>query len=239
MVKPIFNLKQLNQVFLWEIKKQYFNIRYPIIACLGLLLITLVLPQSSCQYLDTHANLLVNIINLTFAFSFIIASFNLTFRKLTVPYGSMEYKKERASDINIPTRLGIRILVNILASALTWLYVICATNIMRKFAQNDHSYLSINYTDGLFYTYVLYFILVPIVFLTLFLRRYVIDQNKYYFFPFIVSVITGSLWTQIKTSMLRTFTDWPLPLIHLVFILATLIMCGFLFYKCCRYEEEL
>lgn len=239
MAKPNFNFKQLNQVFLWEIKKQYFNLRYPIIACLSLLLITLVLPQNVCQYLDVHARVFVNIINLIFAFLFLIASFNLIFRKLTTPYGSIEYQKERLSDIPVSIRLGIRILVNVISCTLIFVYGMGATYAMGKFADGNHRYLQIEYNNGIFYTYLICFILVPIVFLTLFLRRYVIDQNKYYFFPFIISILAGTLWIQIKDSMLETFINWPVPLVHLFFIFITLIACGFLFYKCCRYEEEL
>ena len=240
MAKSNINLKQIIQVFLWEIRKQYSVTRYPIIACLGLLLIILIMPQSACQYLDEHINLLVNIINLTFTVSFFFASFNLVFRKLTVPYGSIEYQKERASDINIPVRLAIRVIVNVLSCTLTLLYVVCASYGMTKFADSNHSYLFFKYNeDGFFYTCLICYILVSLIFLTLFLRRYVVDHHKHYFFPFIISTIGGSLMSQIKDSMIRTFTNWPAQLIHILFTIITLILCGLLFYRCCRYEEEL
>lgn len=237
MEKSTIKLKQISGVFLWELRKQYFSIRYPIIAGLGLLLVILIMPQSVCQHWDVHANLLVNIINLAFAMSFIFSSFYLVFYKLTVPYGTIEYQKERTSDIGIPIRLGIRVLLNALSCAVILLYGVGASYGMEKFADYNHRYLFIKFDNGLFYTYLIYFIFVPLVFLTLFLRRYVVDLNKYYFSPFIISVITAGLWLQIKDFMFRTFTNWPALLIHIIFTLMTLILCALLFYQCCRYEE--
>lgn len=240
MEKSSINFKQTGQVILWEIRKQYYSMRYLALACLALLFIVLLLPQSACQYLDEHAKPLVNIINFAFAASFIVASFALTFRQLTVPYGSIEYQKERASAIPIPVRLGIRLLVNTLLCGFTLLYLVCASNGMAKFADANHSYLFFEYReDNFFYTYLIYYVLISLMFLTLFLRRYVMDHDRYYFFPFVLSSIGGSLVSQLKDSMFRTFTNWPIALIHIVFTLIVLILCVLLFCRCCHYEKEL
>lgn len=240
MEKTNIRYKQLYNLVSWELRKQFNTIRVPVIACLGLLVIVLSLPYKTCQYLDVHANILVNLVNLIFALTFLAASFYLVFGRLTSPYGNALYQKERAGSIGIPLRMAIRIFVNIVLCVLTLLYFSCASYGMQKFENANHSYLSFHFHEkDTFLTYLIYYILISLIFLTLFLRRYVIDHQKYYFFPFVMTIFASLLFAQLNASIYGAAKDWPVYYIHAVLVFLALLLSGFLFYRCCTYEKEL
>lgn len=228
---------------LWECRKRYCALRYPAVIYLAVLLVICALPQELCRFLDEKANILVVLINLGAAVTMIFGFAILPYSTMSYPYGREEYRKEQLSDVALPARLFARTLANVL-QCLLLLAVAYATEWgMEKFADAGHSYFTFSLSRGLWESLLLHGLLNPLVYLAVFLRRYLRHQNCCYVSSYIIALlITDIAVTNLDSnleSLTRTHPALWSGVCAALWALMVLLAAGFSFWLCCRTEKQL
>lgn len=232
-------MKQVYGVLVWEMKKWFYALRYPMLVWTGLLLLIHLMPLKTCKYIETHAQFTIIILNELFVVAVIYGMLFLPYYMLTEPYKNPEYPKEKLSDVNSKLRLAARFLVTYMQFGLSLLYGFLSVYGMKKFAGKHHGYMFINLNDDYAYSMLIYDFLGLVIYLTLFLRWYYHTQKRECFFAFLVSGVASSIVYYTKETILQHLAGIPGPLAHLIAILSILIIAFFCFLRCCHYEDKI
>lgn len=225
---------------IWECRKRFYHWRYPGAAFLCLLLVTALLPASACRFLDTHARVLVQILNAVLAITVSIGLGILPFSSLSEPYGTPEYEKEQCSDI----RVSIRLLARLLANLILYLLMLSAGYLtmwaMDKFGDNAHSYfhISLELEPMGAQTLAMSALFVPMLYLTVFLWQYERDQRKAFVSSYILAFLGGNLALTFLDNLqtIPTLAGFPS---RLLWILGMLLLTALCFFRCVRAEERI
>lgn len=234
---------KLGGAVFWECQKRYYALRYPAAVYIAMVLIICALPQKLCRFLDEKVNFLVMLVNLVLGLTIMFSFGILPYSTMSAPYGKEEYQKEQLGDISIPVRLFARTLANLMQCALILAGANLGTWGMDKFADATHSYFVFSLTRTAWESLLVYGLLNPLVYLAVFLRKYLRVQSCCYVSSYIISsLITGLVVTNLDSnleSLMRVhpalWSGVPVVLWALVILLAS----GLSFWLCCRTEKRM